>query len=631
MLMAADGGRRGPPAWAAWVPRPAAGLPIYAALLALAAAMIVVLGLPQPLLTLLAVPIPLVAIRWPRAASYAAIGTLGAAACVVSVLRAPDVAATLQRVLIQLGALAAMTEVVTWASATVAANEAKYRLLVETSTVIPWERDLTTWRFTYVGPRAESVLGYPLEQWYAEGFWADHLHPDDRDETIRGYRRAAEGREDHEFEYRMLASDGRVVWVRDLFTVGDGPRGPRGLRGVMIDVTERRRAEEEQRRLEGRVFESQKLESLGLLAGGIAHDFNNLLTAILGNASLALGQLPAHHPARGPIDDVQSAAERAAELTRQMLAYAGRAPFTMRVADLSTSVREMARLLSSVVSKRARLDLDLSPRPLWVQVDVAQLHQVVMNLVTNASDAVGERGGTIRIRTDVMQAGTEYLAHSAAGGDLQSGLYAYVEVSDDGPGMDEAVARRMFDPFFTTKSHGRGLGLAAVLGITRRLGGAMRVESAPGSGTGVRMLLPMTEAPRDAAVSASGTASSRRSHATVLVVDDEPAVRRLARNVLAHHGFEVREAESGEQALDILRGDDRFTALVLDLTMPGLSGLETLARLRAFRPHLPVLLMSGYAEEELAGRWANTGTAAFLRKPFRATELADRLRTLVGP
>jgi PAS domain S-box-containing protein len=383
-------------------------------------------------------------------------------------------------------------------------------------------------------------------------------------------------------------------------------------------LDQRRRSEEQMRN-------AQKLESLGVLAGGIAHDFNNLLVGVLGNAGLALLELPDDSSARQPIRDIEVSAQRAAELTRQMLAYSGRGRFRVEPVDLSSVVEEMSQLLRRVISKQTQLSLRLGRDLPAVVADPTQLRQVVMNLITNASDALGDTAGTVTLETGTVMADRAMLASTYLNEQLPAGLYVVLEVSDTGCGMDGATSARIFEPFFTTKFTGRGLGLAAVLGIVRGHKGAISVQSAPGAGTTFRVLLPASSGKLGASEAATG-AVLKRGVGLVLLVDDEDAVRGLARRVLERGGYQVLEAANGEDALSALadhRGSVR--AVVLDLTMPGLGGEATLQRIRRDNPDLPVIVSSGYVPEE-------EGTLAgvpFLAKPYRPSELVDAVKKAI--
>ncbi len=402
------------------------------------------------------------------------------------------------------------------------------------------------------------------------------------------------------------------------------------------EIRRRERAEAARRRLDAKLRDAQKLESLGLLAGGIAHDFNNLLTGILGNADLALLELSSESPGREELEEIRLASTRAAELTRQMLAYSGRGHVQLTTLDLSRLVEEMIHLLEPSVSKRAQLRCHCA-RPLpAVLGDPTQIRQVVMNLITNASDALGEESGMISVRTGVRDADAGYLAEALLDATPAPGRHVFVEVCDDGCGMDEATLARIFDPFFTTKSKGRGLGLATALGIVRSHQGAIRVESRTGSrsvrGTRFTVLLPAAEGVATEARSAArGDGETWRGSGTVLVVDDEEPVRRLAARVLGRLGFSVRTAADGREGLEAFQKHaDEIVAVVLDLTMPGMSGAETLRAMRTVRPGATILLSSGYDADDSIRTLGGEQPDGFLQKPYSARGLARALRAVLG-
>jgi two-component system cell cycle sensor histidine kinase/response regulator CckA len=403
----------------------------------------------------------------------------------------------------------------------------------------------------------------------------------------------------------------------------------RGAVGAFVDVTERRRAEAERARVERRLQETQKLQSLEVLAGGIAHDFNNLLTGILGNASLAKMELPEGSPIHDYLEPIQQGSLRAADLCRQMLAYAGKGRFVVTRLDLSELVRETTRLLQSSIDRHTRLSFELTEGLPPVSADATQLRQVVMNLVLNASEALGSRRGTVFVSTGVVRASEEYLRGTVLGAELGEGEYVYVEVSDTGSGMEPEVLARIFDPFFTTKFTGRGLGLAAVLGIVRGHRGTLRVYSAPEQGTVFKVLLPSAGGPVDAQP-ISDRPLGFRGWGTVLVIDDQEVVRATAQRMLEVMGFRVVTASDGEEGL--ARFDEHRAELVLvllDLTMPLMDGRETFEALRQRDGRVRVLLMSGFVEQEAVQGFVGKGLAGFVQKPFSFEDLRDRLSSLL--
>lgn len=403
-----------------------------------------------------------------------------------------------------------------------------------------------------------------------------------------------------------------------------------GARGdELVRDLEQRTAERDAAVLEQRLQETQKLESLGLLAGGVAHDFNNLLVGILGNASLVFEELADRPDARARVGQLVQASRRAADLTRQLLAYSGKGRFVVETIDASALVRELSDLLRTSLPDRASLQLHLPERGPFVHADATQLRQVVLNLITNASDALGPDGGTIRVSTRSAQHDAESLLRSYGSTDLVPGPYVHIEVADTGVGMDHETLAQMFDPFFTTKETGHGLGLAATLGIVRGHGGLVKVYSEPGHGTTIQVLLPESEeaARLDDRAAAPARAVDRDAALKgILVVDDEEVVRSLARAVLERAGHVVVEAVDGEDALRrFCAAPEEVALVILDMTMPRMSGVECLRELRAVRPDVPVLLSSGYNEQDAVARVAGRGLAGFLQKPYTAAELLEKV------
>ena len=401
------------------------------------------------------------------------------------------------------------------------------------------------------------------------------------------------------------------------------------LRGRDLEASfARLHAEVEHReRLQSQLARSQRLESLGLLAGGIAHDFNNLLAVVVGHASLLLG---AAGPAlRESLEAILAAGDRAQLLSSQLLAYAGRRERRAVPLDLGDEVGEIAELARSALHADVELVIEPAPEPTLVLADRAQLQQVVLNLLVNASDAMKETGGTVRV-----QLGARALT-AAAASELEPATarpalaYAFVRVSDEGCGMDRDTLSHVFDPFFSTKGAGRGLGLAAALGIARSHGGGFAVESEAGRGTVFTLFLPRTKArPEVGPPVEPGTASGGSE--TILVVDDDDGVRKTAASALRAAGHRVVEAPDGRAAVELLRSTPDVELAVVDMTMPGMSGEETLHALRELRADLPVLLSSGYDVHAAATRLTELPGVGFLPKPYRASEIASRTRALLS-
>ena len=396
-----------------------------------------------------------------------------------------------------------------------------------------------------------------------------------------------------------------------------------GVIEYVRDITERKR-------LEAQVQHAQKLESLGILAGGIAHDFNNLLVSILGHAGLAQRRLPGDSPAQSNLLQIETAAHRAADLTKQMLAYSGRGAFLVQPLDLSKLVEEMAHLLEVAISKKVILNYQFASELPAIEADATQLRQVILNLITNASEALGESSGAITVGTGVTQADREYLSETYLDDNLPAGRYVYLEVSDSGCGMDRETQKKIFDPFFTTKFTGRGLGLAMVLGIVRGHKGAIKVSSEPGQGTTFKVLFPCSELPARKVETETLSLDGWRGQGTILVVDDEETVRLVTRAMLEEFGFQVLLASGGREGLELFsQHAHEIVAVLLDITMPGLSGEQTYQEILRHKPQARVILTSGYNEQEATRRFAGQGLAGFVQKPYQSLSLIQKLREVL--
>jgi PAS domain S-box-containing protein len=395
------------------------------------------------------------------------------------------------------------------------------------------------------------------------------------------------------------------------------------------EMEERHVAAEEHRKLEKQVQHAQRLESLGVLAGGIAHDFNNLLASIMGYASLAAMDMPEGSRGHRSIEQVLAAAKSAADLTQQMLAYSGRGTFLLEAVNLTKVIESVARLLESTISKKAALQLHLAADLPSIQADSSQIRQVVMNLITNAAESLEDQCGTVQVRTGLFLADEGELPSIVPGEIMPAATYVFLEVADTGCGMDADTINRIFDPFFTTKFTGRGLGLAAVLGIIRSHQGSIRVQSGVGEGTTFRVMFPAVEVPAAIEAETFPEAEQWQSEGTVLVVDDQESIRNLAQMILERSGLTVLKAADGREAIEVFaRYARELHAVVLDLNMPGMDGIEVFLRMRELIPDVRVVLCSGYNEQDVTTRLPDHRPAAFLRKPYHPGELVDRLRAI---
>lgn len=478
----------------------------------------------------------------------------------------------------------------------------------------------------YVSPNIETILGYAPEDLISGRISYDSLvHPEDVTSIHKdaaAFR--ARGMANYEQQYRLRTAAGEYRWFYD-FTASSSPGPtPSHIHGYLLDITDRQRTEETLRH-------TQKLESLGVLAGGIAHDFNNLLTVVLGNLNLAQMQLQETSPALPYLAKMEATILRATELTKQMLAYSGRGHFNVKAHDLNAVVRDLTHLLEVSISKKVHLLFDLEPNLPAIQADVAQLQQVVMNLVTNASDAIGDWEGAIHITTstedlDEQVLRTRYRVESPIPGE-----HVILEVEDTGSGMSPEVRERIFDPFFTTKTTGRGLGLSAMLGILRGHRSGMEISSEVGRGSVFRLCFPAVERPLSLDASGRIVSAEIPMHGQVLLVDDEPQILQAIGSALASFGFQVVPARDGMEALDHFREHlGNLDLVLMDLNMPRMDGREAFCAMRSLAPEVPVVLSSGYTELDALQAFPDGGPAGFLQKPYQIKELRATLQRVLG-
>ncbi|MHB8123430.1 MAG: transporter substrate-binding domain-containing protein [Desulfuromonadaceae bacterium] len=403
--------------------------------------------------------------------------------------------------------------------------------------------------------------------------------------------------------------------------------GQQSVLGVARNISERKQAEEDRHKLEQQLLHAQKLESLGVLAGGIAHDFNNILMAIIGNADLALMRISKESPAVENLHRIEKAAARAADLAKQMLAYSGKGKFVIENIDLNMLIEEMLHMLEVSVSKKAVLRINPHQPLPPVEADATQMRQVVMNLVINASEAIGDRSGFITITTGSMACDRSYLKDVWLDENLFAGQYVYLEIADSGCGMDKDTLAKLFDPFFTTKFTGRGLGMAAVLGIVRGHRGAIKVYSEVDKGTAFKILLPASAKTADIS-HGEAPADDLQGSGTVLLVDDEETVRGVGAEMLQEFGFTTLTANNGREAVEIFRSTPGIAFVILDLTMPHMDGEQCFRELRRLDPDVKVILSSGYSEHEVAQKFIGKGLAGFIQKPYTLGVLKEAIRGL---
>jgi PAS domain S-box-containing protein len=510
------------------------------------------------------------------------------------------------------------------------ASEALYRTLVENI-----DLGITLVDREYRIVMANAAMGRQLERPTGE-FIGRHCFREfeGRDSVCDhcpGARAMAEGHP-ASVELQRTAPGGRALTIEiQAFPVTAADGSANGFIEIVEDVTQAREAALERTRLEAKLQQTQKMESLGILAGGIAHDFNNLLMGILGHVDLALAKVPPESPVRPYLRLIDTSAQRAADLTNQMLAYSGRGRFVVEPIDLSRLVEEMGFLMGTIISKNVVLKYNLARDLPAVAADATQIRQVVMNLITNASDAIGNLSGIITVTTGQLEADREYLASTYLDEELPGGTYVFLEVTDTGAGMDRETQARIFDPFFSTKKSGRGLGLAAALGIIRGHRGALRLYSEIDRGTTFKILLPAAgnaaEVPLQPSPQPAGAAPEPgQASGTVLVVDDDEAVRSVARMMLETAGYTVITAVDGVEGVEAFGAHaGEIDLVILDMTMPRMDGEEAYRRMRNIRADVRVILSSGYSEMDAVNRFTGKHLAGFIQKPYRARNLVEKV------
>ncbi|MFA7061537.1 MAG: PAS domain S-box protein [Pedobacter sp.] len=518
-----------------------------------------------------------------------------------------------------------------------AENELRLRTLVQTIPDLIWLKDIdgvyllcNAMFESFFGAREADIVGKTDYDFVSKEL-ADFFREHDRKAMAAGVPTSNE-------EWITFASDGHHALLDTIKTPMYDSEGKLvGVLGIARDITDRKNSEEERLTLERQLLHAQKLESLGVLSGGIAHDFNNLLLAILGNLDLALMKLPEEAPARKNIERAISASRHAAKLTNMMLAYSGKGNFIIQELSLTELLEENASMLSATTSKSIKIVLQLDHALPLVMADAGQIQQVVMNLITNASEAIGDVSGLITLSTGVQWFDQVILDGSRLEEKITAGRYVWMEVRDTGCGMNEDTLHKLFDPFFTTKFTGRGLGMSAVLGIIRAHKGAFLVESQPAVGTTIRVLLPISDIPLVEQVATPVAATEAVIAATcadtILIVDDEEMIREVFVDLIKELGFGVLLAADGKEALRIFREQaDRICLVLLDQVMPDMDGVVVFRELRRIQPEIKVLLVSGYSEQEISGRYKKLGLEpdGFIQKPFTLSILADEVRRVLG-
>ncbi|MFH2001758.1 MAG: PAS domain-containing protein [Planctomycetota bacterium] len=506
-------------------------------------------------------------------------------------------------------------------------------LVLESANLGTWDHNFET-NEVIRDERWARMLGYqPDELPSLVSAWQSIIHPDDIERTNRIARRHEAGLTPFfKVEHRMLTKSGEWRWILNFGKIIErDPMGkPIRAVGTHLDITDQKNAEEQQRKVEARLQEAQRVESLSLLAGGVAHDFNNLLQGIMGNASLALLDLPVFSTVRKRIEAIEQAARHATDLTRQMLAYSGKGAFVIQVQDLTGLIEEMLDIIKAAISKKIMLHLDLQNDLPPIEADITQIRQIILNLVANGSEAIGDHPGDIVISTGKTDIGPDGQPSNCPDNDGIFGTHVYFEVSDSGCGMAPETQSRIFDPFYSTKFTGRGLGLAAVMGIVRGHKGCIDVRSTPGEGSSFRVLLPPSDKPIEM-IRESCETRFWTCKGTVLVADDEKVVRDVVRQMLERIGFKVVFAKDGHQAVcEYRRLWKKLDLVLLDMKMPRLNGEEALRLIMEINKDAKVIITSGYNEQDSIARLHNPHRSGFIQKPYRFNDFVEIIHTVMS-
>ncbi len=486
-------------------------------------------------------------------------------------------------------------------------------------------------KWIYCNPAAVQMFGAASEDELIGTAVLDRVHADMRPQVVQRLQdEVAQGRQASLMLQKNLRMDGSEFYgeVQGIpFMEDDRPV----VMAVIRDVTFRVQAEREKTEQQEKMEHVQRLESLGILAGGIAHDFNNILTAVMGNAALAGRNMDDAAPAKEFLSRIEISTQRAADLCKQMLAYSGKGQFIIKAINLSDLVGEMTRLMEVSIKKNVVIKYHLAENLPVVEADAAQLQQVILNLITNANEAIGDKSGVISFSTGVMHADARYLKQTVSGDTPSEGRYVFVEVSDTGCGMDAKIIRKIFDPFFTTKFTGRGLGMSAVLGIVRGHHGALRVYSEAGKGTTFKILFPVASESLEQASNQLVVPGQWQPSGVILVVDDEETIREVASMMLEDMGFSVLTAEDGVDALAVYRQHQQeIVGVLMDMTMPKMDGKECFRELRRINADVKVILSSGYNELDATSRFVGQGLAGFIQKPYSPEALMAIVREVWG-
>lgn len=515
------------------------------------------------------------------------------------------------------------------AAAALQESEEQYRLLVSNIPALVF-KGYGDWSVDFFDRKIENMTGYRKEDFDSRFLkWSNLILPEDLRQAQQVVTEALKGDRSYEREYRIKAKDGKIIWIQERSQIiGDSQGDFAYISGVFFDITHAKETEEALRQSQEQLLQAQKMEAVGRLAGGVAHDFNNLLTGIIGYAELLLLRSDPHDPQRREVEEIRKAGERAASLTRQLLAFSRKQILQPKKLNLNTVVRDMEKLLQRLIGEDIYLVANLEAGLGSVEADPAQIEQVVINLAVNARDAM-PNGGKLTIETANVELDGAYGYRDV---NFQPGAYVMLAVSDNGEGMDEETMAHIFEPFFTTKSsnRGTGLGLSTVYGIVKQSGGYIWVYSEPKWGTTFKVYLPLATSPLEVEKSRPETSDHRQGWETILLVEDEAVVRELTCAALQQDGYQVLTAASPKEALTICAVvEGNIHLLLTDVVMPGMSGRELAERLTSRYPEMKVLYISGYAENAISHHGVLDPGIAFLAKPFTPNALANRVRKVL--
>ena len=505
-------------------------------------------------------------------------------------------------------------------------SEERLHLAVKAATIGIFDWDITnnelTWNdcmYSLYGIRKEDFSG-------AYSAWASMLHPEDRQHTEAEIQSALRGEREYTHEFRITCPDGTVRFIKAASqTYFDGNGNPLRMVGTNIDITDRKKAEEEKRVFEQQIQQTQKLESLGVLAGGIAHDFNNILAVIIGNCSLAEMN---YDSARNYIPVIEKAAERAAGLCRQMMTYAGKAPSTPALVIMWLLVDDVVNMLKTTIRQNVTIKTSYLPDIPTITGDASQLRQIIMNLIINASEAIGDMQGEVCVSLSKSEIRAGQSVKDHLGTAIPAGIYLCLEIRDNGCGMDEETKRRIFEPFYTTKFPGRGLGMSAVLGILKAHNGALQISSQPGEGAAFKVYLPVSKGVATEEESLRQTAPALwQGNGTILLVEDEVEVMSIASAMIKEMGFTVIEAVNGKEALEMYQqGAADITLVLTDIGMPVMDGYELFRELKTIAPKLPIIISSGFGDMDIKSNLPVEEIAGLVSKPYNFYRLREVLQ-----